>query len=86
MYSSVFPRSVLLTRAIAKRPLLRSGSSYHWENVDGSHIPFSTKSKTGVAVRMTLYCGLGFAIPFIAMWWQFHKVGKPLYRPGPPPE
>jgi len=34
MISSVFARSAVRSRALA-RPI-RSGSAYHWENVDGS--------------------------------------------------
>ncbi|GBB99785.1 hypothetical protein RclHR1_03630013 [Rhizophagus clarus] len=83
MNPSVFARSTIRSRVLA-RPM-RDGA-YHWENVDGSHLPFSTKSKAGLAVKMGLFLGTGFSLPFIAAWWQFHKAGKPFYRPGPPPQ
>ncbi|CAG8672292.1 14769_t:CDS:2 [Acaulospora morrowiae] len=82
MYSSVFSRSALRARAVI-RPT--RSDVYHWENVDGSHLPFSTKSRVGLAIKMTMFLGLGFAVPVIGAWWQFHKAGKPFYRPGPPP-
>ncbi|CAG8669031.1 16899_t:CDS:2 [Dentiscutata erythropus] len=83
MYSSVFARSAVRSRAVT-RPM-RSGY-YHWENEDGSHLPFSTKNKPALAIGMTAFLAWGFSIPFLGAWWQLHKVGKPVYRPGPPPE
>ncbi|CAI2173081.1 18355_t:CDS:2 [Funneliformis geosporum] len=74
MNPSVFARSAIRSRALA-RPIRES--VYHWENVDGSHLPFSTKSKVGLAIKMTLYLGTGFSLPFISAWWQLT---------GPPPE
>ncbi|CAG8499608.1 5010_t:CDS:2 [Funneliformis mosseae] len=82
MNSSVFARSAIRSRALA-RPI-RDGA-YHWENVDGSHLPFSTKSKAGLAIKMFLYLGTGFSLPFVSAVWQFHKAGKPYFRTGPPP-
>jgi cytochrome c oxidase subunit 7c len=82
MNSSIFSRSAIRSRLLA-RPM-RDGA-YHWENVDGSHLPFSTKNRTAFAIKMFLYCGTGFSLPFISAGWQFHKAGKPLFKIGPPP-
>jgi len=82
MNPAIFSRSAIRSRGVV-RPM-RSGA-YHFENAEGSHLPFSTKSKAGVAVKMTLYLGTGFSLPFVAAYWQFHKAGKPFFRPGPPP-
>uniref|UniRef100_U9U6N4 Cytochrome c oxidase subunit 8, mitochondrial n=1 Tax=Rhizophagus irregularis (strain DAOM 181602 / DAOM 197198 / MUCL 43194) TaxID=747089 RepID=U9U6N4_RHIID len=62
MNSSVFARSTIRSRVLT-RPM-RDGA-YHWENVDGSHLPFSTKSKAGLAIKMGLFLGTGFSLPFI---------------------
>ncbi|CAO3578247.1 unnamed protein product [Absidia cylindrospora] len=73
MYSNVIARSAIRSR-LATRQVMRS-DLYHFENSHGQNIPFNTKNRTGLAVRMTLYLGLGFAAPFIGAYWQFYKAG-----------
>ncbi|CAJ0641013.1 265_t:CDS:2 [Entrophospora sp. SA101] len=87
---------MVLTKVLARSPAVRTqavrfprtgvrkSSYYHFENEDGYHLPFSTKSKTGLAIKMTLFFGTGFSLPFIAGMWQFHKAGKPFFKTGQP--
>ncbi|CAG8551086.1 12285_t:CDS:2 [Ambispora leptoticha] len=70
----------------SNRLVVRHSGSYHFENVNGSHLPFRTDSKLRLAINMVLFLSLGFEIPFIAAIWQFHKAGKPLFHLGPPIE
>ncbi|KAG9287446.1 hypothetical protein G9A89_023818 [Geosiphon pyriformis] len=63
---------------------IRRSSLYHFSNEDGGNLPFDTKNKTALAIKMILYLGAGFSFPFLAAMWQFHKAGKPLWKFGPP--
>ncbi|KAI7867516.1 hypothetical protein BDF14DRAFT_1726278 [Spinellus fusiger] len=63
MYANVFARSAIRSRA-ASRQVLRS-DLYHFSNSNGQNIPFDTKNRAALAVKMTLYIGLGFGAPFI---------------------
>ncbi|KAI8374983.1 cytochrome c oxidase subunit VIIc [Choanephora cucurbitarum] len=71
MISNVLARSAMRasSRQVARSDL------YHFSNANGQNIPFDTKNKAALAVKMTLYLGLGFGAPFIAAAWQFHKAG-----------
>ncbi|KAI8374227.1 uncharacterized protein BYT42DRAFT_615405 [Radiomyces spectabilis] len=73
MYANVLARSALRSRATAQQ-VMRS-DLYHFSNSNGQNLPFSTKNRAALAVKMTLYLGLGFAFPFIGAAWQFHKAG-----------
>ncbi|CAO3591583.1 unnamed protein product [Absidia cylindrospora] len=74
MYANVIARSAIRSR-LASRQVMRS-DLYHFENSNGQNIPFNTKNRTGLAVKMTLYLGLGFAAPFLGAYWQFYKAGS----------
>ncbi|KAJ7617897.1 hypothetical protein FB45DRAFT_1034130 [Roridomyces roridus] len=39
------------------------------------HIPFDYSNRTGLAVKMAAYLGFGFALPFVAVGWQWYKPG-----------
>ncbi|KAG1460071.1 hypothetical protein G6F46_005772 [Rhizopus delemar] len=72
MYSNLLARTAM--RSAASRQLVRS-DLYHFSNTNGQNIPFNTKNRAGLAIKMTLYLGLGFAAPFLGAWWQFYKAG-----------
>ncbi|KAF9003036.1 hypothetical protein BDQ17DRAFT_1356518 [Cyathus striatus] len=40
-----------------------------------SHMPFDYSNKRTFAVKASVYMGLGFAIPFVAIWWTWNKPG-----------
>ncbi|KAG0163525.1 hypothetical protein DFQ30_011430, partial [Apophysomyces sp. BC1015] len=63
MYANVLARSALRSR-VASRQVMRS-DLYHFSNSDGQNLPFNTKNRAGLAVKMTLYLSLGFAAPFL---------------------
>ncbi|KAL0075264.1 cytochrome c oxidase subunit VIIc [Phycomyces blakesleeanus] len=65
MVANVFARSALRSR-VASRQVMRS-DLYHFSNSNGQNIPFDTKNRAALAVKMTLYLGLGFGAPFIGM-------------------
>ncbi|OBZ91882.1 Cytochrome c oxidase subunit 7C, mitochondrial [Choanephora cucurbitarum] len=66
MISNVLARSAMRasSRQVARSDL------YHFSNANGQNIPFDTTNKAALAVKMTLYLGLGFGAPFIAAAWQ----------------
>ncbi|KAI8979271.1 cytochrome c oxidase subunit VIIc [Mycotypha africana] len=66
MITNVVARSAMRasTRQIARSDL------YHFSNANGQNVPFNTKNKAGLALKMSLYLGLGFGVPFIGAWWQ----------------
>ncbi|KAI9256996.1 cytochrome c oxidase subunit VIIc [Helicostylum pulchrum] len=66
MISNVLARSAM--RA-STRQVVRS-DLYHFSNSNGQNVPFNTKNRPALAIKMTLYLGLGFAFPFIGAWWQ----------------
>ncbi|KAK3820422.1 MAG: cytochrome c oxidase subunit VIIc [Benniella sp.] len=72
---TVFARTGIRARATVGATPMRSGA-YHWTNDNGKNIPFSTKNKPGLAVGVTAYLGLGFALPFVATYWQHFKAGR----------
>ncbi|KAL0080998.1 cytochrome c oxidase subunit VIIc [Phycomyces blakesleeanus] len=73
MYANVLARSALRSR-VASRQVMRS-DLYHFSNSNGQNLPFDTTNKAALALKMTLYLGVGFGAPFIAAAWQFHKAG-----------
>ncbi|KAI9288474.1 cytochrome c oxidase subunit VIIc [Umbelopsis sp. AD052] len=73
MNAAILARSALRTRSTAR--LMRS-DLYHFENTNGQNIPFKTTNKVGLAIKMTLYLGLGFGAPFLGAAWQFHKASS----------
>ncbi|KAI9299598.1 cytochrome c oxidase subunit VIIc [Cunninghamella echinulata] len=73
MYSNIIARSAIRSR-LATRQVMRS-DLYHFENSNGQNLPFNTKNRTGLAVKMTLYLGVGFIAPFFGCYWQFKKAG-----------
>ncbi|KAG2201739.1 hypothetical protein INT47_001999 [Mucor saturninus] len=66
MISNVLARSAM--RA-SSRQVVRS-DLYHFSNANGANVPFNTKNRAGLAIKMTLYLGLGFAAPFLGAAWQ----------------
>ncbi|CDH60712.1 predicted protein [Lichtheimia corymbifera JMRC:FSU:9682] len=73
MISNMLARSAMRSR-VASRQVMRS-DLYHFENSNGQNIPFKTTNRVGLAVKMTLFLGLGFGAPFLGAAWQFHKAG-----------
>ncbi|GAN08864.1 uncharacterized protein ATC70_006385 [Mucor velutinosus] len=71
MISNVLARSAM--RA-STRQVVRS-DLYHFSNANGQNVPFNTKNRAGLAIKMTLYLGLGFGAPFLGAAWQFYKAG-----------
>ncbi|KAI8643883.1 hypothetical protein BD408DRAFT_363956 [Parasitella parasitica] len=61
MISNVLARSAM--RA-STRQVVRS-DLYHFSNANGQNVPFNTKNRAGLAIKMTLYLGLGFGAPFL---------------------
>ncbi|KAI8886538.1 hypothetical protein K501DRAFT_177416 [Backusella circina FSU 941] len=61
MYANVLARSAMRS---STRKVIRS-DLYHFENSNGQNIPFNTKNRAGLAIKMTLYLGLGFGAPFL---------------------
>ncbi|KAK9765709.1 hypothetical protein K7432_005731 [Basidiobolus ranarum] len=69
--NTVFARSAIRSRSTILGNLRRS--DYHFENIKGDNMPFSYKNRRVFAVKMTAFCGLGFALPFVASYWQLSK-------------
>ncbi|KAF8605161.1 hypothetical protein BDV93DRAFT_522028 [Ceratobasidium sp. AG-I] len=59
-------------QAIAMRQVV-GRRSMHVDNVIGNNTPFSYKNKAAFAVKVTAFLGTGFAIPFIATYYQISK-------------
>ncbi|OCH85864.1 hypothetical protein OBBRIDRAFT_797736, partial [Obba rivulosa] len=51
-----------------------SFGSQHDANVliagHAQHFPFSWKNKRTFAIKSLAFMGTGFAVPFVAVWWQ----------------
>ncbi|KZO93294.1 hypothetical protein CALVIDRAFT_540274 [Calocera viscosa TUFC12733] len=63
-------------RPIAARALARpavQARGLHVENTVYNNMPFSYRNKTAFGVKLGLYLGTGFALPFIACWYQLRK-------------
>ncbi|KAF9923771.1 hypothetical protein FBU30_006179 [Linnemannia zychae] len=75
MNAAVFARTGIRARATIGASPLRSGA-YHYTNENGKNIPFSTKNKPALAIGVTAFLGTGFALPFVAMYWQHYKAGR----------
>ncbi|KAH7344588.1 hypothetical protein B0J17DRAFT_712249 [Rhizoctonia solani] len=67
----------LIARAAARQTVaLRQNigrRSMHVDNVIGNNTPFSYQNKAAFAFKVTAFLGAGFAIPFVAV---FYQVGK----------
>ncbi|CAO3697226.1 unnamed protein product [Rhizopus stolonifer] len=72
MYSNILARIAM--RSSASRQLVRS-DLYHFSNEKGQNLPFCTKNKTALAIKMSLFFGVGFGAPFLSCYWQFYKAG-----------
>ncbi|CDS06009.1 Putative Cytochrome c oxidase subunit VIIc [Lichtheimia ramosa] len=68
MISNMLARSAMRSR-VATRQVMRS-DLYHFENSNGQNIPFKTTNRVGLAIKMTLFLGLGFGAPFLGAAWQ----------------
>ncbi|KAF9291506.1 hypothetical protein BGZ68_003711 [Mortierella alpina] len=75
MNAAIFARTGIRARATIGATPMRSGA-YHWTNENGKNIPFSTKNKPALAAGVVGYLGLGFALPFVAGYWQAYKAGR----------
>ncbi|KAG0054238.1 hypothetical protein BGZ83_011669 [Gryganskiella cystojenkinii] len=75
MNPAVFARTGIRARATIGATPLRS-DAYHFSNEKGRNIPFSTKNKPALAFGVVAYLGTGFALPFVAGYWQAHKAGR----------
>ncbi|EJT97650.1 cytochrome c oxidase subunit VIIc [Dacryopinax primogenitus] len=65
-------------RPVASRAVARSAvqsRGLHVENTVYNNMPFSYKNKRVFAVKMSLFLGVGFALPFIAAAYQLKKSG-----------
>ncbi|KAG0244213.1 hypothetical protein B0O80DRAFT_469115 [Mortierella sp. GBAus27b] len=75
MNAAVFARTGIRARATIGATPMRSGA-YHWTNDSGKNLPFSTKNKPLLAFGVAAYLGTGFALPFVASYWQHFKAGR----------
>ncbi|KAG0364048.1 hypothetical protein BC939DRAFT_502146 [Gamsiella multidivaricata] len=71
----IFTRTGIRARASLGATPLRSGT-HHYTNTGGKNIPLSTKNKTALALKMTIYCGGGFAVGFVPGQWQSYKANR----------
>ncbi|KAI0919951.1 hypothetical protein AcW1_002925 [Taiwanofungus camphoratus] len=70
--STIIPPSRLAAgprRSYSSLGALRSGHTAY------NNFPFSYKNKKTFGVKYVIFCGTGFALPWIAVWWQLHKSG-----------
>ncbi|KZT58797.1 hypothetical protein CALCODRAFT_516553 [Calocera cornea HHB12733] len=59
------------SRALA-RPVIQA-RGVHFENTVYNNMPFDYRNKTTFAIKLIAYLGTGFALPFIAAWYQLRK-------------
>lgn len=45
----------------------------HVEEGPGKNLPFKITSKHGMAMKILLFFGVGFSIPFLSCYWQLRK-------------
>nr|GAT50831.1 predicted protein [Mycena chlorophos] len=62
--SRVPVQSVRVGRRFAHAP----ATEYH-------NIPFDTSNRRALAIKCLSYMGFGFALPFVAVGWQWYKPG-----------
>ncbi|KAF8924206.1 cytochrome c oxidase subunit VIIc [Dissophora ornata] len=74
MNAAVFARTGIRARATIGATM--RSDAHHWTNDSGKNIPFSTKNKPALAFKVSAYLGTGFALPFIASYWQAYKAGR----------
>ncbi|KAI8870389.1 hypothetical protein GQ42DRAFT_122355 [Ramicandelaber brevisporus] len=70
--SRLFAQSAMRTAMRVRSHPTRSGP-YHFENVDGSHLPFNTKNKATFAIKFVGFLSFASAIPLGTVWWQLQK-------------
>ncbi|KAG8732159.1 hypothetical protein FRC11_000357 [Ceratobasidium sp. 423] len=67
----------LITRAAARQTVVLRQNigrrSMHVDNVIGNNTPFSYQNKAAFAFKTIAFLGTGFAIPFIATFYQVSK-------------
>ncbi|KAJ7058334.1 hypothetical protein C8F01DRAFT_1147901, partial [Mycena amicta] len=65
----------------ALSPLFRSQISSsgrrfaHAHAAEYRNIPFDTSNRRAWAIKCVSYMGFGFALPFVAVGWQWYKPG-----------
>jgi len=67
--ASLRPSARLANRAVVQRRAL------HVENTVYNNMPFSYRNKPAFAIKLVLFLGTGFALPFVAAWYQLRKAG-----------
>ncbi|KDQ58273.1 hypothetical protein JAAARDRAFT_35081 [Jaapia argillacea MUCL 33604] len=74
---SILARSSALVRP-ATRPFVRHASHQTPKNLHVADFPFKYSHRKAFAAKFVAYCGVGFAVPFIAGIWQLSKgAGSP---------
>ncbi|TFK22252.1 hypothetical protein FA15DRAFT_671720 [Coprinopsis marcescibilis] len=61
-------RSMRQTQVVARRQI-HNGPNWHFP------FNFTTTTNKTLAVKMGTYMGLAFSIPFVAIWWKWHRPG-----------
>jgi len=59
------------TRALARPAVQARG--LHVENTVYNNMPFSYRNKAAFGVKLVLFLGTGFSLPFFAAWYQLRK-------------
>ncbi|KAI9295780.1 hypothetical protein K502DRAFT_364731 [Neoconidiobolus thromboides FSU 785] len=62
-------RKALSRSSLALRQVRRS-DLYHFENKDGSHLPFSVKNKTAFAIKFTAACTFAASLPVLCKFFM----------------
>ncbi|KAJ7216410.1 hypothetical protein GGX14DRAFT_696269 [Mycena pura] len=65
----------------AQPMMMRLGGRYAHAHSTYQNIPFSTENKAALAAKCVGFMGAGFALPFVAVAWQWYKPGG-LRNPG----
>ncbi|KAI8597888.1 cytochrome c oxidase subunit VIIc [Dissophora ornata] len=73
MNATVFARTGIRARATIGATPMRSA---HFANTGGKNVPFSTKNRTALAIKVTLYLGIPFAAAFLPGEWQKYKASR----------
>jgi len=58
-------------RAVSRPTVQARGA--HFENTVYNNMPFDYRNKYTFAIKMGLYLGTGFGLPFFACWYQLRK-------------
>ncbi|KAJ7166186.1 hypothetical protein C8R46DRAFT_1097266 [Mycena filopes] len=62
------PAAILQTSLLSRRMAHTHAEEYH-------NMPFDYSNRNKFALKCLAYMGFGFALPFIAVTWQWHKPG-----------